>query len=421
MGTKFTIDEQAERATTGLQAFTDDLEAADGEAFICLTSRATALNTITAQAEISWAVGRGSASELGCTSSNEDAVGTTNTQYQQNVSHVWRHHTIGTLTQEDSAAMDSRQTNGMQVDWLVASGTQYRSIAGMFGPGGAGGNVLDVDIERIDEATTAQDATFAVTGIGFKPQAAIFFYGGANTSHSDFRCGVGVAVDNGAGTDQKTLVILSDNGQAATSNDAQFRSGRCVDNINAGAAFNSWELTSWDTDGVTITVREAGGASKRVMTLFLRANDWNFVCGQYTIPTSGNITVSSLGINPEFMLDVMSLIQSADTFKVGTAEASAIAITLNSLTEEFGVSVGSTEGAGTTVAKSLTYSAKAAMLGDDPTAIDVEGTTALGTDQWVRTMTNWPATATLGLYIAGGRVPGKAGITTNHVKRMQGN
>ena len=394
--TKFGIDEQAQRATTGTQDFTDSaLVNMSGRCGIFMSTRATALDTITSAADVCFNLVYSASASGGIRTNAKDGVlpdgksGTT--------SNVILHTLLGANTTEDQAVVNNVVANGQRINWSTVSGTQYRTVAGLFG-----GTEVDAAVVSVDETTTAADATFSVTGLSFQPQAVIMCFGPNYSASNHFSGGFGVAVDNGAGTDQFAMEMASTgNADVASVADGVMLTDRCFVLIDASSEVRSWELTSWNSDGVTFTVRGSTGANFIAKCLFIKSTDWTFVAGQYTNPTSGTVTESGLGVDPEFMMDVMTLMQSTDTFINDSAQCSAYGIGLVSAAEQFSISANHQHNVSTSVAKSYVDSTGGSCLGDDGTIV-IAGSVALGTDQWVKTLTTFPATATKGFYIVGG-------------------
>lgn len=106
--------------------------------------------------------------------------------------------------------------------------------------------------QNLGTVTTAQ----AVTGIGFKPDAALFFSAGntiASTSTGYFS--FGVASDDGGGLEQRCLMRFSPNAVAAGPVPTQLIDNTAIGGLltNTGPAV-SWDLTlnSFDADGFTV-------------------------------------------------------------------------------------------------------------------------------------------------------------------------
>ncbi len=409
MATAFDIDEQAQRATTGTQDFTGSLGSVNGECGIILATRAITLGTIADHAEfdIGFQVGAGSGATLNANS--ENGV-TPDARTNKSAANVVEHSDPGTSTVQDSAAPNAQVTDGLQVNFDPVSGAQYRTIVGPFG-----GDGISSAIVTANEVTTAENSTFVISGLSFQPQALIFIFDGAGTADvNHFRPGIGVAVDNGAGTDQFAINLRC--AQTATSeSDGYFATNRCQLHVDTTALISSWEVTNWETDGATITMRDAAGANKIARVLCLASSDWTFVAGTYDVPTSGNVTESGLGIDPEFLFNVISQIQTVDTHIDNSTEASVIGVALVASAAEFGISASVQRNVSTSLTKSLSDNATVCL--EDGGTVDIEATTALGTDQFVLTPTNHPASVTKAFYLAAGPTTGGAANASVVLKR----
>jgi len=400
MATTFGIDEQAEPAATGTQDFTDSaLGGVNGRCGIFMSTRATALDTITSAADVNFSFVYSASAAGGFRTNAKDGVlpDAKSGGHSSAISHT----ALGANTAEDTAGVNNVISNGQRINWSAVSGSQYRTVAGLFA---APGGELESALVVADEALTLVNTTFSITGLGFTPQAVILCFVPNYSSSNQFSGGFGVAVDNGAGTDQFAVEVASTgNNDVASVADGVMLTDRCFVAVNASSELRSWELTSWDADGITFTVRGSNASNLLARCLFFRSDDWTFVAGQYDNPTSGTVTASGLGIDPEFMMDVMTQLQSTDTFVNDSAQCSAFGVGLVSLTEQFSVSANHQHNVSTSVAKSYVDSTGVTCLGDAGT-IAIAGSVALGTDQWTKTFTTFPAAVTKGFYVAGGPV-----------------
>lgn len=404
MATAFDIDEQAQRATTGTQNFTGSLGSVNGECGIILSSRCVVLGTIADHAE--WDIGFvvGSSTQARH-SANSEHNAVPDARTNKSVSFCVSHYQPGTSVVQDHATANAQINNGLQIDFTTVSSVQYRTGFGLFG-----GSEISSAIAVVDEGTTSNGGTFSITGLSFKPQAIILLFDGEPSGNNEnFKPGVGVAVDNGSGTDQfavgyRILAIATSEG------DAYFATNRCFVNVKTTSFSNAWEVTAWNSDGVTFTQRTGSGSNATARVLCLASSDWNFVAGTYDVPTSGNITLSSLGIDPKFLFDCVTQIQTTDTHIDNSVEASAMGMTLVSAGSEFGISTSVKRNVTTSVTKSI--SKAAAVCLEDGGTLDIESTTALGTDQFVKTFTNNPSSVTKAFYLAGGALTA-AGVNTD--------
>lgn len=134
-----------------------------------------------------------------------------------------------------------------------------------------------------------EDATEAVTGLGFTPNIALVFSPydafSADGSFTDMRHALGMAVKTPAGAIQQvafTKYVNSRNG-LQTGNAAALRDDCLLATFTQAADSALLELTSWDADGATFTTRDAS-VSRSAAILFGYIPNVRLWCG--VLPTS---------------------------------------------------------------------------------------------------------------------------------------
>jgi len=154
-------------------------------------------------------------------------------------------------------------------------------------------------------------STIPVTGVGFKPQVIIFFASG-DTAAGDTAARIFQAVSLGfavSPTDRRyCAMVCNDSVDPTVSTNISGRhSGvNCLAVMNSGGG-NGGEadLQSMGSDGFTLVVKTAFGASDRIFALCIAgiANaKTNAKTGQFQVPgATGNFSVNGLGFKPDIV------------------------------------------------------------------------------------------------------------------------
>ena len=151
----------------------------------------------------------------------------------------------------------------------------------------------------------------AITGVGFKPIAVIFF---ANTSTAD-----GSIADEqvmmGMATSSANRATVS--GGHANSSTNQYRShnaGKCIALISTtGSVLSSADFVSMDSDGFTINWSNADATARIVNFIAIGGSDvTNVFVKQFTAPTvTGNQGITGVGFKPDALILMSPVYETA--------------------------------------------------------------------------------------------------------------
>jgi hypothetical protein len=411
MTTRFAIDQQSLVASTGQQTFSNsDLGSENGEAAIVLANYGDVLGTIAADFGASTGFISGTSDgNLHQQAADADAAGVDGNRVCT-ATRCLELDVAGASTDRYSASVNSATTNGFILDVTRTSGNQFNAALGMFN-----GDGFTAATGIANAGATAENSDFSVTslGLGGAPDVVIFF--GVMLNGSSLPFGNPSPRGSYAVTDGTNTYCFANRlaeSEATTHNDGYFGTDQSatksycfVNMLSGGITDRLWEFKQMDSDGFTITCRGAAGNNEEVLYLALRSTDWTFKTGTYDVPTSGNVTESGLGFNPEFLFEVITQMETEDTWIESSGDAGAFAFCMSDGTLEYSFSCSMQEGVTTSVAKSHN-SADTTVL--DHTGVKTSGseaiigTTTLGTGQFTKTFTEHPAAAKKAFYVAGG-------------------
>jgi hypothetical protein len=386
MTTRFAIDEQSLVATTGQQTFSNsDLGSENGEAAIVLANYGDTLGTIAADFGMSTGFISGTSDgSLHQNAADADAAGVDGDR-ACTATRCLELDVAGSSTDRYSASVNSVTTNGFILNVTRTSGNQFNAALGMFN-----GDGFTAATGVANAGATAQDADFSVTslGLGGAPDVVIFFgamLNGASIPFANASPRGSYAVTDGTNTYLFANRLAG--GEATVHNDGYFGADQSatksycfVNMLSGGLTDRLWEFKQMDSDGFTITCRGAAGNNEEVLYLALRSTDWTFKTGIYDVPTSGNVTESGLGFTPECLIEVITMLESEDTWVQSSGDAGAFAIVMNDGTNEYSFSCSMQEGVTTSVAKSHSFAS----------------------GSFTKTFTEHPAAAKKAFYVAGG-------------------
>lgn len=149
-------------------------------------------------------------------------------------------------------ASASTITNGARLTWTDAPPASYLVNAVLFG----GTNVSNCAVGATAGSATL-NGTLAITSPGFRPDIVIAIDEGDSTVHA--RPSIGIAVLDGASIVQRVIGLSDQDAVSPTQTVGSMFDNRIVLSSNGGAS-SSLELTSFDTNGFTVTTRGAAVA-----------------------------------------------------------------------------------------------------------------------------------------------------------------
>lgn len=187
------------------------------------------------------------------------------------------------------------------------------------------GDNLQVELwsTNLGTATTAN----AQTGIGFKPDAGLFFSAGSTVGNTQpAYYSIGMAADDGGGLLQRALMRYSASGVTAGPQPVQQIDDTIIAGLQSATGTPSWDLTlnSFDTDGFTVQASASAGSATLFSLLFKRTDGKKVKLVDFTTPTSGGLaSISGLGFTPSAALGVTTSLQSVNVAAVDVEEASS--------------------------------------------------------------------------------------------------
>lgn len=151
----------------------------------------------------------------------------------------------------DGSATASTIANGARLTWSDPPPAAYLVNAVLFG----GTNISNCAVGATAGSATLNGTT-AITAPGFQPDMVIAIYESNATANS--RMSMGIAVNDASTIVQYATGLSDANGVTPTQTVSTIRSSRLVMGPS-GSGIPSLELTSFDTNGFTVTTRDAAG------------------------------------------------------------------------------------------------------------------------------------------------------------------
>ena len=180
----------------------------------------------------------------------------------------------------------------------------------------------------------------AVTGVGFQPEAVLFF-GSMNTADGvvvDFNLVIGAATSS---TARGHVSINEEDAQGTSDSSRTIFTNSCLRMLSPGSASTYLviaDFVSMDSDGFTINISTAPGSAYRIGYLALAGSDLtNVTVGSFNAPAStGNNATTGVGFQPDALL----LFANGEALETAT----------NSIAFGFGFAVSTSERAWTSLA-----------------------------------------------------------------------
>jgi hypothetical protein len=224
-----------------------------------------------------------------------DASATSSTRKRQIDGCLTIVSNTGTLLIE--ADLTSFDADGFTLDFTTASGSAHiiRYLA-------LGGDLTNAKVGRF-AAITSGGPTQAVTGVGFQPDAALFFWVDENTAPptSSTQAHIGMGAASGA-TSEGTAVYGNRNAVNPTQLARTLRTDRCIFGLtNPLAESCSADLTSFNADGFTLTWSTLPPVANIIFYVALKGA--RFKVGSETQRTSvGTKATTGVGFQPNACL-----------------------------------------------------------------------------------------------------------------------
>lgn len=203
-------------------------------------------------------------------------------------SRLYKKITGNSWTETEGGYISAYVTNGATISNQVAGTAHYLSM------GVWNGNGLNYSWDDTATGSTAQDGTLTVSGLSFEPDALIVICSDSTGSSAHSYYSFGFAT-NETSIKQRCYTWGCEDNTSPTAHTAILHTDRCGQMYTSGATtrLSSIEVTAFNSDGYTMTVRDAASATEQVQVLALKSSDWIFRLVDFDIPTSGNVSVDA--------------------------------------------------------------------------------------------------------------------------------
>ena len=213
-------------------------------------------------------------------------------------------------------------------------------------------NGVSADVHSFRPASTAL-STATKTGLSFAPELLLFLSFGSNlnVSGAHWITTLGYAKKTGSLQGMTGLDIPS--GLATSATDTMYATNRVGGQMFNGSVSWMGELTSWTSDGYTITTRTSGTGDDDFVVLALGGADLSVVAGEITTPTAtGNSDVTTTGIDPDAVFISLLTADSTGTIESSGSQAEGWCIGMAEGSTNYSHSVCNADNVGTTVCRS---------------------------------------------------------------------
>lgn len=262
-------------------------------------------------------------------SMSEDAQATTDTGASSGTTAL---RTLASTNQAvDGTATASVITDGARLTWSDAPPSAYLINAVLFG----GANVSNCSVGTL-AANASVDSTASTTAPGFQPDLIVFITANGTTHN---RNSIGLAVNDG-GVVQRSIGMADQDSATGAQVVGVIRDERIVLNPSAGTGLATVELTSFDTNGFTMTTRDSttsiptvgymaikfgGGVSAKLVTCAApTATGMHSCTGAGWTPQAGiMLHTESLAVGTYYSTDDGEVL-GISAFSVGSSASSAI-------------------------------------------------------------------------------------------------
>jgi hypothetical protein len=289
------------------QAFTGSLGGRTPKAAIFKITRATADGTPVAHADFGLGMVTGAANEWAVAYTDEDGQATTDTASEEFTDACIVLLIPGVNFEQASAEFSSFSANTVTVNWTDAP---------------AAAHLIEVTlIAGADVSAQANNAALGntlnnavdVTGVGFEPDLVLAACrDGTSGGNVKFSFG---AVHNGVSVTQRCHAIRYRDNQATSQCAARFTESYGVMAIDNSADLD-WggEFGTFDSDGFTVTTRNAGANNTTLLFLALKFGDIKSWVGTVDAPTSTGIdSQTGPGFRSQFALGGLTHTEAVDT------------------------------------------------------------------------------------------------------------
>ena len=320
------------------------------KAVMAYVSRGTANGTAADHASLSVGVSDGTRERSMCLF-DEHNVGTTDS-YRRMENDELLQQLDGTGAIDGEANFDSFITNGVRINVGNAFAAGYLGTYLMFG-----GSDVSAHCNEFTH-TGGQNASQAVTGVGFEPDVIFFFTTtgavGSSSNIMAFSCGMAV---NEATPVQGCSAMSSDDNKGTSVLSHRFHDNRVqiALSANTGLINRSLEFSTFDTDGFT-TIKRDGSSNIQCYYLALNFNGAIQVKGSHfdTPTATGNDAQTWPGFTPQAVHMLLSFVDVINATKTtGAVGAGTFALNAFDADAEWCIGMSSEDAAGTSDTQSL--------------------------------------------------------------------
>jgi hypothetical protein len=261
-------------------------------------------------------------------------------------------------------------TDGVQLNFATAPASALLVTVVLFG----GSNISNL-YAGVFTSNATQDATQAISAPGFKPSFGIFSCYGDNlidnTSDGYHSQEIGFAVDDGATPPTQYVQGLGESDNLTTSSVSGSIESNTIGRSQVNTTGAEVELTTWDTNGFTVTTRSAAGA-KDCLYLVAKTTLSTKILALDTPTTTGAQSWSGIGFTPQFGMIMQNALTSYNT-RSTTDTAEVFGLGFMTSASQHSVGITSDDGivaTGTTNTESVTHTRPIFLRKDEGTFID---------------------------------------------------
>ena len=308
MADKIVINRQAITTAVEAQNITDaGLGGDTPNAVITILTSATADGTPADHAEIAvgFATAVGEQRAL-CFSSEHGAASTDDTRSARPDQLVEFNHESG--GHDVTGNLTAFIADGYTIDFTKNdTATAYLLTSIMFS------GLTAAKVGTIDPDNT-EDGTVDITDVGFEPDLVLIIGNQTNLSANggaDSFFTIGYCLNN---LDQRCLSFFENDAEADGLPYQEIFSNRAGEIINAAGVMHGVELSDFDADGFTVTTRDGGPGTILYAYIAIKFSSLQAEAFNKATPTStGNDSITGLGIQPSFIFDIFSHLGSFDS------------------------------------------------------------------------------------------------------------
>lgn len=282
------------------------------------------------------------------------------------------------------AAFSAWITNGVRINWSNAPASAYLMTVVLFG-----GSDLSAYAGALDMADTVGSAV-SVTGVGFRPTDLITVKVGYTSTHRPIAVGV---VHDESGTESQGYVgIACRDGQTTTLVGGISSSTMASGYLTGAVMYTEAEILDFGADGFDCYTRDSNTGATVIYFLALRITTYSSWKGAITTPTStGNQAQTGPGFKPQFVMQLMSGCQSADSLETSGLGAT-MGISVADASAQYSNSIAIEDGVTTSNAESLSDNQMAVLHADDGSASVASTFVSFDANGWTQNFTAVSAT-----------------------------